>query len=353
MFTGKYPDPQEQIIYTDDDFGGSGNIKTIAQAKELYLSQTTKKPIQVERDFVIKGKVTTSDQAGNLYKTLYIQDETAGIEIKIGKNGLYNEYKLGQTIDVQLQDLTVGNYRGMLNIGYKADEGSEYDTSNLDHYEIIDSHIFKGEYGDPVAPKVITESDIKVITDGLKSGQEIRNNENLGRLVTVEGLTYSDQIFILAYIDYNGDHKDYSGNCIFIDEDWKNNRQVLSWGASEQLWKQYLYSGIFDAVEAGVGTVASYKQEVEDPDTGEKKTVYNISNSAYHISQYFELPGGTSLQVRTSGYARFSDTNIPEAVVNGEKVSFTGIFTIYDDKCQMTLIDLSGVKKADGTPWYN
>ncbi len=338
VFTGKYPEPDKERIYTDADFGGAEKIKTIAQAKALYT--TPGNPYKVVDDFVIKGKVTTSDKEGNLYKTLYIQDETAGIELKIGKNGLYNEYRLGQTVYVNLKGLTVGDYRGMINIGYTKNDGDKYETSYMEHYQIIDTHIFKGEPGSPVEPKPIIESQV---TDPV----------NLGRLVTISDLTYSDMIFILAYVDYNAAHDDYANNGIFIDEEWKNNKRVVSWAVSEQLWKEHLYSGIFDDVKAGIGTVGSYRKEVDDPLTGGKKTVYDISTSAYSVSQYFKMPGGTSIQVRSSGYAKFSDTKIPAEVVNGAKVTFTGILTIYDDKYQMTLIDLDGVRKADGTPWYN
>ena len=94
VFTGKYPDPEQQYIYSDEDFGNK--FTTIADLKKMYNG----KPVKVNKRCVIKGQVTTSDQVGNLYKSLYIQDETAGIEVKIGKNGLYNEYKLGQWIYV-------------------------------------------------------------------------------------------------------------------------------------------------------------------------------------------------------------------------------------------------------------
>jgi hypothetical protein len=33
-------------------------------------------------------------------------------------------------------------------------------------------------------------------------------------------------------------------------------------------------------------------------------------------------------------------------------VTFTGILTKYKGEAQFTLIDLNGVKKADGTNWY-
>ena len=46
--------------------------------------------------------------------------------------------------------------------------------------------------------------------------------------------------------------------------------------------------------------------------------------------------------------------NIPEPVLNGqETVTFTGVLTKFEADMQFTLIDLGGVKKADGTPWYN
>jgi hypothetical protein len=74
---------------------------------------------------------------------------------------------------------------------------------------------------------------------------------------------------------------------------------------------------------------------------------------AYSVSQYFKM-GKTDVQVRTSGYARFADTKLPQEVLDGKAtVTFTGILTDYKGAAQFTLIDLGGVKKADGTPWYN
>lgn len=325
VFTGKYPDPQEQKIYTDDDFG---KIMTIAEVKDMYAANGSK-PYKVRKNCVIKGQVTTSDQVGNLYKSLYIQDETAGIEIKIGKNGLYNEYKLGQWLYVDCTDLTVGDYNGMINIGYE-DPTGQYETAYLEHAYIIDAHVFKGAYDKPVEPVTIQEADL-------------HKKENLGRYVTIEGLKYDNHIFILAYVDPNGDRKDYSNNGIFIDEDGPDNYGVTTWACSEQKWKDYLYGGNFDAVEAPGGTVGDYRNE---------DGTYDIGTMAYSVSQYFKM-GGTSVQVRSSGYARFSDTEIPAEVIDGsETVTFTGILTEYKGAAQFTIIDLNGVKKADGTNWY-
>ena len=103
-------------------------------------------------------------------------------------------------------------------------------------------------------------------------------------------------------------------------------------------------AGCFDAVEAPAGKVSDYR----NPDG-----TYDIGSMAYSISQYFKM-GNETVQVRSSGYARFSDVQIPQEVLSGSAtVTFTGILTEYKGEAQFTLIDLDGVRKADGTPWYN
>ena len=325
VFTGKYPDPEPQHIYTDADFG---KFTTIADVKAMYKDNGSK-PYKVEKNCVIKGQVTTSDQAGNLYKSLYIQDETAGIEIKIGRNGLYNEYKVGQWVYVDCSGLTIGDYNGMVNIGYE-DPTGEYETGYLEHAYIVDYHVFKGEYGDPVQPKEVAVADL-------------HKKENLGRLVTIKDLKYDNHIFILAYVDPNGDRKDYSNNGIFIDEEGPDNYGVTTWACSEVKWKEYLKGGNFDSVEVAGTTVGGLR----NPDG-----TYNIGSMAYSVSQYFKM-GNETVQVRSSGYARFADIEMPQAVLNKTAtVTLTGILTEYKGEAQFTLIDLSGVAKADGSPWY-
>ena len=118
---------------------------------------------------------------------------------------------------------------------------------------------------------------------------------------------------------------------------------MTTWACSEVKWKEYLNAGNFDSVEAAGGTVGNLKNS---------DGTYNIGSMAYSVSQYFKM-GKTDVQVRTSGYARFADTQIPEEVLAGEPVTFTGILTEYKGAAQFTLIDLNGVTRADGTPWYN
>ena len=114
---------------------------------------------------------------------------------------------------------------------------------------------------------------------------------------------------------------------------------------SETLFKEHVENGDFDEVEM------NDKVKVK-----ERKS--KIIPQPYTMNQYFVMPGLTGtqrfLQVRSSGYAKFSDIKIPEPVLDGtETLTLTGILTKYDAEMKFTLIDLAGVTKADGSPWYD
>ena len=333
MFTGQYADPQPEQIYTDDDFG---KFTPIAEVKQMYVANGNK-PYDITKHCVIKGQIVTSDETGNVYKSFYIQDETGGIEIKIGKNGLYNDYKLGQWVYVDCTDLTVGSYEGMIQIGYK-DQSGEYETAYLEHQILIDLHVFKGAIAsgdDVIKPTVI-------------SGNSIYDKKYIGTLVTIEGLKYSNKVFLIGYINPNivdESKKKANDNRFFLDEEDPDNWGITSWAMSETLFKEHVQNGDFDKVVMNDGVTVAQRKRLIVP-------------QPYTMNQYFEMPGFTGnkkyLQVRSSGYARFSDVNIPSPVLSGEQtVTFTGVLTEFDGELQFTLIDLSGVKKADGSPWYD
>ena len=67
---------------------------------------------------VIAGRVISSDATGNIYKNLVIQDETAAIAMSINANSLYNDYRLGQEIVIDLTDVYIGKYNGLQQLGF-------------------------------------------------------------------------------------------------------------------------------------------------------------------------------------------------------------------------------------------
>ena len=299
---------------------------SIADLKALY----TGKPYHIEKDIVISGKIISSDISGNIYRSVYIQDETGAIEVKIGSTGLYNDYKLGQTLYVKCEGLTLGNYGGMLQIGCD-DPTGEYETAYIDVKSLIDSHIFRGAKGPEVAPLEITESDIKA---ALKQGYK---SPLFGKYVTIKDLTYANEIFVLIYLDSNADKKASANRLFLSDKQWG----VTTWAMSANKMKEYLISGVWDSAQ--IGNSGDYNHgSVGDP---ENLTKLMNNASAYSVSQYFTMTGGTEIQVRSSGYAKFSDSKIDPEILAGAKVDFTGILTNYNGAAQFTLIDLDGVRK--------
>lgn len=81
--------------------------------------------------FIIKGRVISSDYNGNIFKCLYIQDETAALPMSINQYNLYMTNRIGQEIVIDLTGMYVGKYAGMLQLGFPSwyDRGNCWQTS--------------------------------------------------------------------------------------------------------------------------------------------------------------------------------------------------------------------------------
>lgn len=130
---------------------------TIAQFKALYPGA----PYEItDPSIVISGVVTSSDKSGNVYRSLYIEDETAGLEVKIGKTGLYNDYPCGMRLYIKPELLCLGAYGGSVQLG-AASTQEKYETSYIDVQPLIDRTIFKGAMEKlPDALVISSSSDI-------------------------------------------------------------------------------------------------------------------------------------------------------------------------------------------------
>lgn len=318
VFTGKYAEPENTRTYTKAEIEAEGvEFISIWDLKQMYYDNNSM-PLNIKDDIAIAGQVTTSDREGNFYRSFYIQDETSGIEIKIGLTGLYNEYKLGQWVYVKLNGLTLGDYHGSLQVGYE-DFTGEYETAYMGVRFLVEAHVLKGEPGQPLSPIEIT-------------ADRMTDEELIGKYVVIRDVTYTNTLFCLAYVDPNLNHKDQS-NRIFLDEDNKKAWGVITWAMSDTKFEEYLDAGNFDTATTGdnAHTVAELRAQGR------------IGTTAYSVTQYFEADGQT-VGVRTSGYSKFSDHEIPEEVRDGSAtVDFTGILTLYDDEPQITLIDETGI----------
>ena len=285
--------------------------------------------IFVDRDVYIKGKVISSDTEGNIYKSLHIQDETSGIELKLN-NSVGLKYKKSTWVYVRLEGLYLGNYRMMLSLGgapsesyNKAGEHKFYANSNIELQSIIDKHVFAGEEtelkvgtyadwkNDPKSVDIITvtpENYIEVFgtnsvslqtSDG-KSFNMIQRELMFGRLMRFEGL----ECHYAGVPNQNGE-----------------TSPALKSGSFDNIYPSWLYSDPRPTVSKGWYQWA-FKEEI----TG--RSLYGSVLFTYNPSATVCSANGV-YALRTSGYSRFARRNVCK---DGEKATITAIYGIYAQK---------------------
>lgn len=166
--------------------------KTIADLKATYAGVLD----SIEQDWIISGVVVANDESGNFYKTIEIQDSTAGIELKLDRSYLYNNFQVGQLVFIKCKDLYLGDYNGLIQLGYVYNGGIGRIPDVL-----IDEHLFKeGIPTTPPTPKVITIPTL--------------NASDISKLVKIENVSFVEagQSYATTTATTNRTIKDDAGN---------------------------------------------------------------------------------------------------------------------------------------------
>ena len=291
-------------------------------------------------DVYIMGVVTSDDTEGNVYKSLYIQDETSGIEIKLNNNvGI--RYKKGSLVYVRLTGLYLGNYRMMLSLGGAPSESYNkngdhkyYANSNLELQSVIDKYVFLG----------------KKKRGGLKVGQYeewLRYSPNVD-IITVTPDNYKD-VFNPGKIEMEGkfygtEKTDANGikhkvfeisqrelmfgrlmrfeglECHYagvMNQDGVTNPALKS-GSFENIYPSWLYTDPRPTVSK-----PWYHWAFKEPVTG--RSLYGSVLFTYDTSATVCSADGV-YALRSSGYSHFARTNVCK---DGEKATITAIYGIY------------------------
>lgn len=322
-------------------------------------------------DVFIKGKVTSDDTEGNVYKSLYIQDETSGIELKLNNN-VNLKYKKGRWVYVRLTGLYLGNYRMMLSLGgppsesyNKVPEHKYYANSNLELQSQVDQHVFAGQsagelkVGDyyewqrsPVSVDIITvtpdnyeevftPSMVKLAgkfygtadAQGNKYFEMPQRELMFGRLLRFEDLQchYAgvpsfkfDENGHVVYgpVDKDGDGvNDLNEDGHQILEPVVYTNPGLKSGSFENIYPSWLYTDPRPTVSKGW-----YNWAYKDRITG--RSLYGSVCFTYNPKATVCSENGV-YALRTSGYSRFARQNVCK---DGEKATITAIYGIYAQK---------------------
>jgi hypothetical protein len=173
----------------------AGNVVTIAQLKAMYQGSPVHFSDTAGAVTTVYGVITADEQNGNLYKSVYMQDQTGAITLHLlNSGGLYQ----GDSIRIYLPGTVLSPYNGLMQI------------DSVD----VDNNVVKQATGVYVAPTVTT---ISALLSGAGLGGSLQ-----GKLIKIAGVQYSDSTGNLTYADpvtqesENRDLEDCGGNVIIV-----------------------------------------------------------------------------------------------------------------------------------------
>ena len=209
---------------------------TIAELKTKFYTGESNYATLVEKrddgtDYIIKGRVISSDQAGNFFKQLVIEDETGAIQVNIDSYDLYKSYQYGQEIVIDVTGLYVGAYGKLMQIGstpnnnYPGRIASDLATKQIEVNGLAEPEkVVAGEY------------TIAALNDLISNQEEFLAKQC--RLVSIKDVTFKD-----------------AGKATLADKD-KNTSRTISDGTGDMIVYTSGYSDFYDYYcPEGKGTI--------------------------------------------------------------------------------------------------
>lgn len=209
---------------------------TIAELKTKFHTGESNYATLVEKrddgtDYIIKGRVISSDQAGNFFKQLVIEDETGAIQVNIDSYDLYKSYQYGQEIVIDVTGLYVGAYGKLMQIGstpnnnYPGRIASDLAAKQIEVNGLAEPEkIVAGEY------------TIAALNDLISNQEEFLAKQC--RLVSIKDVTFKD-----------------AGKATLADKD-KNTSRTISDGTGDMIVYTSGYSDFYDYYcPEGKGTI--------------------------------------------------------------------------------------------------
>lgn len=173
---------------------------SIAYLKSMWEGH----PKVITEDCIIRGRVVSTDLFGNFYHSIFVQDDTAGIEVLLNGNNLYETFLFKGYVEIRLLKLTLGAYGGFVQLGYSG-SGTDYQVTAIPESEIY--RLVKS-----YTPAEITDFDYDSYTVS-----ELTDRQ-LGKFICVAGVEIIEEQMGLALCD-EGEVtertlRDVSGNTI-------------------------------------------------------------------------------------------------------------------------------------------
>lgn len=160
---------------------------SITEIKRLHILNNFEK---ITEDLIIEGVVIANDKTDNFYKSIVIQDSTAGITVRLDGFSLFNIYPIGRKIFIRLKGLWLGDYGSTIQLGAGVNRSDPQFPELIPIPQpLFDRVIIKGDLDQKVLPRRLILEDLN---DSLQS--------MLVTLINVEfdhsdtGKTYADAV---------------------------------------------------------------------------------------------------------------------------------------------------------------
>ncbi len=156
---------------------------------------------EITADIIISGIVVANDKSGNMYKELYIQDGTSGINLKLDATGLYNSFPVGRKVFIRCKGLCLSDYNRLPQLGIKAVVAGTPSLMGI-AANLVDQFVTGGSINNPVVPKVVTVSQL---TTNM-------SDDHLGTLIQLNNYEFAAADTAKTYADTSAYRNDVNLN---------------------------------------------------------------------------------------------------------------------------------------------
>ncbi|WP_304336749.1 DUF5689 domain-containing protein [Capnocytophaga leadbetteri] len=364
----------------DDDYELPDNKKVLpAFAGKVVsfsdvASRTTASIKTYSADEAIEGYVISSDEGGNFYKKIYIQneDKTQALSVALDKSGIYTEFPIGAKVQLRLKGLTTQLNNAITEVGYKIYKSEK---SGRESVGSMAEAIYKTHLYDMGGERKTLASLAKEVT----SIETVKNDAHVGQLITLKGVHFPNEVVGKTMYDKNKDlggatnYKltDANGKTIdfrtssfakFKDEKVPAGTLDITGVLSKfnTSW-QFMVSNYADikvvssatttstqtstqtatvvALDAATATVADY---VVGKNVKLHGTIITKAGRAY-----FKLSDNTLIQIAPESDLQLTDATIEKLATQGYELTATGKFENFTPKKGDPIKEIKISKEAD------
>ncbi len=156
----------------------------------------------ITTDIIISGIVVADDKGGNIYKQLYIEDSTGGLQILLDANSLYGTFPVGRKVFIKCNGLCISDYNGTMELGIKANVAGVPSIEGIPA-NLVNQYVIGGSLNNPVVPHLVT---LAQLTTNMQ-------DKYLGTLIQLDGF---------AFANLNATYSDTSAYKSTVNLDIKN-----------------------------------------------------------------------------------------------------------------------------------